>query len=112
MQTCWFYSRNSFLLSWEVVGLPEMGEIWSWLCRCPNRQLKSVVILCVILAGLKGLFAAPWVVAAALQVELGHPGLLKMESIKCEVVLGEQVRTWLSSARENHPRKKYFHVIG
>lgn len=89
MQTCWFYSRNLSLLSREVVGLLGAGEMWSWLCRCPNWQLKSVVILCVLLAGLKGLFAAPWVVAAALEVELGHPGLLKVESIKCEVVLGE-----------------------
>lgn len=47
-----------------------------------------MVILCVLLAGLKGLFAALWVVAAALEVEFGDPGLLKVESIKCEVVLG------------------------
>lgn len=42
------------------------------------------------LAGLKGLHAAPWVVAAAVMVELGHCGLLNVESIKHEVVLGGQ----------------------
>ena len=58
--------------------------------------MKSVVIPWVLLApslplaGLKGLLAAPWVVAAAVVVELGHRGLLNVESIKCEVVLGGQ----------------------
>lgn len=55
------------------------------MCRCPKWQLKSVVIL----ADLKGLFAAPSVVAAALEAELGHLGLLKVETCKREVVLGE-----------------------
>lgn len=34
---------------WEVVSLLGVGEIWSWLCRCPNQQLKPVVVLCILL---------------------------------------------------------------
>lgn len=38
---------------------------------------------------LKGPFAPLWVVAAALEVELEDAGLVKVRSVKCEVVLGE-----------------------
>jgi len=41
-------------------------------------------------AGLMGQTAAPWVVAAAVVVELGHRGPLNGENVKHEVVLGGQ----------------------
>lgn len=84
---------------WKVVGLWGAGEIWSWLSRCPKQAAEVCGYpMCPLgplplkdrVPGLKGLLAALWVVAAAVVVELGHRGLLNVESIKCEVVLGGQ----------------------
>lgn len=84
---------------WEVVAPWGVGEIGSWLSRCPKQVAEGWGYpMCPLgpfplsgrVAGLKGLLAAPWVVAAAVAIELGCCGLLNMESIGCEVVLGGQ----------------------